>query len=590
MRARRWVSAAAFAFVALLVGGAALAGVLNPPKSFALPRVEVEAQLRADGSMRVVEHLTYDFTGDFTYGTRPIPRGAYEIRDVSVSEHGRPIEFVNAPYDLMWFFVAADEQRTFDIAYTVAPAVTVGADAAELYWKWVGETHPTIHRVRVALAVPPGPGRLLAWGHGPLNGVVRVKGDRVRWDAEGVPQGTFVEGRVAVPSARFPGAVPDPELRLPTIHAEETVWANAANVRRRDAAESERVERGARDLLRVVAPVLTALAALGFLLIWLRWGREPAPPDDIGEYVRDLPDDPPAVADALMHWGSVRADAFSATVLDLAQRGYLRVTETREDRAFLPDRTEYHFARSELTEEDALPFERTALAQLFAAGPVVTQTEVVRFAREHQSDATERWNSFRKDVGTDLRSRKYLHGGRGAPFVLNVAIAVLLGLLGVGALAVRAWIPGTLAVAWAVVALALTPLLRQRSVAGQRRYHEWLGVRHYLHDFSQLADAPAGHLVLWERYLVYAVALGVSEELAVGLAVHLPAEESGQFAPWYVSAHPGIPSYGSIGGFSTTFGSVAVGSFTPASSGSGGGGGFSGGGGGGGGGGGIGAG
>lgn len=589
MRARRWIAAASFGFVALLVGGAALAAVLNPPKSFSLPRVAVEAELAPDGSMRVVEHLTYDFTGDFTYGTRPIPRGAYEIRDVSVRERGLPLEFVNAPYDLMWFFAAHDEQRTFDIEYTVAPAATVGADVAELYWKWVGETHPTIDRVTVALAVPPGPGRILAWGHGPLNGTVQVEDDRVRWRADDVPQGTFVEGRVAMPSARFPGAVPGPGMRLPTIRSEETVWAEAANVRRRDAATSARVEHNARNLARFVAPFLTVLAAAAFLLIWLRWGREPRTPDDIGEYVRDLPDDPPAVVDALMHWGAVRADAFSATVLDLAQRGYLRVTETREDRAFLPDRLEYHFARSDKTEEDALPFERAALAQLFAAGPEVTQAEVVRFARDHQSDATERWNRFRKDVATDLRSRKYLHGGRAAPFVLNVAIAVLLGLVGMGALAVRAWIPGTLAVTWAVVQLALTPLLRQRSAAGQRRYHEWLGVRHYLHDFSQLADAPAGHLVLWERYLVYAVALGVSEELAAGLAIHLPAEQATQFAPWYAGAHPGIPSYGSIGGFSTTFGTAAVGSFTPASSGSGGGGGFSGGGGGGGGGGGIGA-
>ena len=539
--------------------------------------------------MRVVEHLTYDFTGTFSYGTRPIPRGAYEIRDVSVSEHGRPREFVNAPYDLMWFFHATDERRTFDVAYTVVPAVRVGADVGELYWKWVGETHPTIDRVVVTLAVPPGAGRVRAWGHGPLSGIVRVDGDRVRWSAPDVPQGTFVEGRAAVPGDRFTSVTREPAARLPTIVDEEQRWASAANVRRRDAAASARIERNTRDALRVVAPLLTVLAALGFLLIWLHWGREPPTPDDVGEYVRDLPDDPPAVVDALMQWGSVRANAFSATVLDLAQRGYLRIVETREERTFLPDRLEYQFTRSEKTEEELLPFERTALAQLFAAGAVVTQAEVVQFAREHQSDATERWNRFRRDVETDLRSRKYLHGGRAAPFVLNLGIVGLLGLVGVAALSVRAWIPGVLAVTWAVVALALTPLLRQRTVAGQRRFHEWLGVRRYLHDFSQLADAPVGHLVLWERYLVYAVALGVSEELAAGLALRLPAEQSAQLAPWYVGAHPGIPSFGSIGGFSTTFGTAAVGSFTPPSSGSGGGGGFSGGGGGGGGGGGIGA-
>ena len=119
-------------------------------------------------------------------------------------------------------------------------------------------------------------------------------------------------------------------------------------------------------------------------------------------------------------------------------------------------------------------------------------------------------------------------------------------------------------------------------------------MRNYLRDFSQLADAPAGHLVLWERYLVYAVALGVSDDLARGLAARIPAEDTQQFATWYVQPTRAIRrgtdrSATSADGFTSS----AVGSFAPpsssSSSGSGSGGGFSGGGGGGGGGGGIGA-
>ena len=99
--------------------------------------------------------------------------------------------------------------------------------------------------------------------------------------------------------------------------------------------------------------------------------------------------------------------------------------------------------------------------------------------------------------------------------------------------------------------LALTPLLRQRTPKGQRRIHEWLGVRNYLRDFSQLADAPAGHLVLWERYLVYAVALGVSDDLAHGLAARIPPRQSPSASRPGTSASAATgPGYGSIGHFS----------------------------------------
>jgi uncharacterized membrane protein len=590
VRRRTWTVVAVLVFVGLVVAGISLAVRLNPPKSFSVPRVAVEADLAPDGTLRVVEHITYDFTGAFTYGTRPIPVGAYQITDMTVSERGVALPTVGAPHNLQWFFEATDEVRTFDISYTVIGATVVAPDVVELYWKWVGEDHPTIGRVTADLALPTGPGRVRAWGHGPLNGVVRVGEQSVRWAARDVPQGTFVEGRVAIPAVRFPTLAPtDPTPRLPSMLAEERAWADAANAERREAAESARRERDARDALQIVAPLLALLAALAFLLLWFRYGKEPPVPADIGEYWREPPDDPPAVVDALMHWGTVRPNAFGATVLDLARRGHLTIAEQQIDRGILPDRTDYQFTSRDGVDDERKGFEDVALDQLFAAGPVVTQSELVKFSREHQSESASRWRAFRTGVDRSVRARGYLRGKRGLPFFVNIVAAVVVGLTGVAALAMEAWIGGAIAVTWAAVQLALTPLLRQRTPEGQRRYHEWLGVRNYLRDFSQLADAPAGHLVLWEKYLVYAVALGVSDELARGLAARLPEEQATTFAPWYVHAHGGRPAYGSIGAFSTGFATSAVSAFTPKSSGSGGGGGFSGGGGGGGGGGGIGA-
>jgi uncharacterized membrane protein len=342
-------------------------------------------------------------------------------------------------------------------------------------------------------------------------------------------------------------------------------------------------------VLTVLVPILTLGGVLVLLVLWRRFGKEPEPPEEIGEYVRDLPDDPPAVVVGLMHWGTVGSSAFSSTILDLAQRGFVRVREVREDRMLLADRVDYELTRTDKADEELMGFERSALAQVFADGSPVLQSEIGKNARAHQSESLSRWTAFKADASTSLRMRRYINGHRSKPFLLNILAAVVVGVAGVGALGLRLWVIGGIAVGWAALQIALTPLLRQRSVTGQTRYLQWRGVRNYLHDFSRLAEAPVGHLVLWERYLVYAVALGVSEELAEGLAVHLPPEQRATFAPWYVAHDPGnTASFGSIGSFASGLG-ASTGSFTPPSSSSGGGGGFSGGGGGGGGGGGIGA-
>jgi uncharacterized membrane protein len=581
--------AALVLFVGILLAAIVGGKLLGLQKSFSLPRVAVEATLDPDGTMHVVEHITYDFNGNFHYGTRPIPVGNYEITDMTVTEHGQPVTSVGAPYNLTFYFDATDETRTFDIAYTVHRAVTAGSDVGVLYWKWIGETHPTIGLATASLRVPPGAGEVKAWGHGPLNGVVAVTGDTVTWRTRDLPQGSFLEGRVAVPMTRLPGLAPGATALLPRVLQEEGAWARAANDARREAADQAARDRRIHDGLLVGAPLVAFLGAVLFLWLWKRYGQEPKTDPSIGEYVRDLPEDPPAVVASLLHWGAHRNEGFSATVLDLARRGYLSIRETREERAFLPDRHDYELTAGKPPDGELKEFETKTLELVFHGRTQVLHSEIGTLAREHQTESLANWNAYKTSVAASLRARHYINGHRSKPFLLNVVAAVLVGIVGGFAIAYGAWVLGVTALAWGAVQLFLTPLLRQRSPEGQNRYHQWLGVRNYLRDFSQLADAPAGHLILWEQYLVYAVALEVSDELAAGLAAKLPPEEQPTFAPWFIGSHPtGSSSFGSIGNFASGLG-ASTGSFTPPSSSSGGGGGFSGGGGGGGGGGGIGA-
>lgn len=581
------------AVVALLVVLAAsglLRGLAVPEKSFSLPRVDVDATLHPDGSMHVVEHITYDFRGPFTYGTRPIPVGSYVITDVRVTEDGVELDSVGAPYNLQWFFDAEDERRTFDVEYTVLGAASVGPDVTELYWKWVGERHPEIATVTATLRVPAGDGTVRAWGHGELTGRVEIDADTVRWTAPEVPEGSFVEGRVAIPSSRF-AVPPTGEPRLARILDEERAAARAANAARARAARDATRAAQQRDLANVVVPILVVAGIAVFVLLFVRYGREPAVPD-VGEYVRELPDDPPAIVDTLRNWGMVRPLAFGATVVDLAQRGHLTISEERIVRRFWPDGTDYRFRRREPPPPDPLAeFERRVMERLFATGDEITQSELTSWARDHQRTAQKYWKGFRTAVRAAYDARRYQHSERGPVFAANLASAVVVGGGGALALAVRAWWVGAIAIGWALVQAALTVTLRQRTPTGARRAAEWAGVERYLRDFSALEDAPPGHLLLWERYLVYAVALGVSEQLVRAMELRVPdVVETVGAGNWYVAdMSAGGRGLAGIGPFGSGLGSSFVAAATPSSSGRGGGGGFSGGGGGGGGGGGIGA-
>ena len=134
---------------------------------------------------------------------------------------------------------------------------------------------------------------------------------------------------------------------------------------------------------------VVALAGWAFWMIWRRWGKDPKKPDDIGDYWREVPDDPPAVGSALLKWNTVDAAAFSATILDLARRGHLRIEEETVERMLRRDTVEHRFLRTEHPPVEHLtPFEARVVRWLFRGGSSVTQQELVDRNKADQSAAT----------------------------------------------------------------------------------------------------------------------------------------------------------------------------------------------------------
>jgi uncharacterized membrane protein len=201
-------------------------------------------------------------------------------------------------------------------------------------------------------------------------------------------------------------------------------------------------------------------------------------------------------------------------------------------------------------------------------------------------------SGFKAQIQNDYNQQAYQESKGCLPYLVHVLL--VLGLLGtaVGGGFLGSWIPAAVA---GVAGLVLAPMggfLRRKTARGARKKAEVAGLKRFLKDFSLVDDVPVGHLALYERYLVYAVALGVADRLIAGLRMRFPelADQASGFAPWYVGGYVGgghgggfdkLASIGSVGAFAGDFSRATASAFSPPSSSTGGGGGFSGGGGGG---------
>lgn len=572
-------------------------------KSFELLELVTTAEVRPDGSMAVSEDITYRFEGGpFTVGTRSfLADDRDRISSFTASENGvfLPIDPPSATPTGEWEWrfsdPVTDSTRTYRLEYVVPRAVTVGSDVGELYWQFLGVDHPGVGAVEVSVtlpgqfpvaveATPPDDISVVrAWGHGPRQGVVDVSASTITLSVADVPAGEFVEARVALPADAFVAdATSGP--RLETILAEEGVAIDRTLADDRGRS----YEPPPSALARLLGPLGALVGLVGAAGLWARFGREPRPDPMIGEYWREPIHDPPAVALANLAKGGVDLGrSFGSTLIDLAQRGHLTIREEQIER-FGPDRVERHLTRTDrdpADRDDLESFERRLLSFVFRDGSPTTIDEVAARAKRDSTEAQAFAKGFSAEIGEVYRARGYQqehNPGRRWIVVLTVVVAVLGGVAFLLGSAL-----GFVAIAGAVAAAVIAAIgLSNRTRLGADEAARTEGLRRFLRDFSNLADAPAGHLVLWERFLVYAVALGVAGELLHGLEARLPAMlNDPAFGAWY--AGYGIRRFDSIDRFPSDVGGVAAAAVAPSKSGSGGG--FSGGGGFGGGGGGFGA-
>jgi uncharacterized membrane protein len=555
-------------------------------KSFSLPEVLITAVVNPDRSMDVTEVVTYDFDGGpFSAGIKTFESNEAQIGDFTASDEQGPLDVIVPSESISgeWEWELRDqptydETVTFTLTYHVSDAVRVGSDVADLNWKFIGNDHPGIGRLSIDVLLPPGippsptspPDTdttfLRGFAHGPTNGVVRVSDSRVLATVDDVPSRRFVEVRAVTPATVF--GTPGTSQLLPSILEQEREILGVQ--------DEEREKEDRKGLAWFLTPAFTAVGLLGTGLLWFVGGRERRSVQVFGKYWREPLEERPAVALANLNRGTVAAGpTFAGTLVDLAQRGYLKIVGEHEER-FGPDKTvhRYLWAGKELG-PDVVQYEKDLLEFVFRGGVETTSDELNSWARTNQRSAQRHLAEIKSGVKAEYDTLGYESKVNGLHLGLLFAVCAAVGI---GSWILKAYTDNGFAWVGVGAAVALFAagsfLLRNRTQAGTEAAAKARGLKEFLKDFSQLEDAPVGHLILWERYLVYAVALGVSADLIRGMEARVPqVTNDPRFGLWYV----GVPGH-RFDGFDRieTHGSSLVTASTPNKSG--GGGGFGGGG------------
>jgi uncharacterized protein (TIGR04222 family) len=596
-RSSRRLVAIALAIAALLL----LAAPAQAQVGQRIADYDVDITIGDDGTLTIVETIDYDFGPfrrhgilrdipirlryDDTYD-RVYPLDVVQVRASEGTPADYAVESVSGGITRIRVGDADIEitgRHTYELTYTVEDALNGFRDHDELYWNAIGtEWSAPIERATVTVRAPAELSEVACFqGYQgstlPCDKAV-ARGAEARFAQSGLGPFSGVTVVVGLPKGAVPEPVPVLEERWSLGRAYEAtpatlggtalvglaavggvmalVWRRGRDRRYRGSQVDQVMGNPTGEHQAVPIGEADASAPVEF-----------APPDDLRPgQMGTLIDEQANVLDV------------SATLVDLAVRGYLLIQEIPKDGWF--GKPDWRLIRLERTDEDLLTYERRLLNGLFRDGTEVTISELknVFAARLHgvqeslYADAVQRgWFSERPDK---VRNRWYALG--------VLALIVAGGLAFVLAAFTRWGLLGLPLIAGAVLLLFAAKRMPARTAKGTAMVRRVRGFRTVIETAETHMSRWAEKERVFTRFLPFAIVFGCTDRWA-------KAFESLGVQPdtsWYISSHPFVFAQfaHSMEGFAvTTGGTIAS---TPSGSGSSGfsGGGFSGGGGGGGGG------
>ena len=589
-----------FAAALALAAGAAT-------KNYYFPEVRIGAAIEKDGSFLVDEYRTYEFQGRFSWADLRVPLEAGYVgpgREISISEftvsdeNGRALKVEssaqNGVFAAKWYYSAANERKTFHIHYRMRGGIISYPEVTELCCQVIGAwwERPTKKVViEVRLPVPlASKGDLRVWGHGPLTGWAEVVDERTaRFSAIDIPSRQFVEIRVVWPSGVVSG-VPKTGESLASIKEEEARFVRETINRVEHARQDQEKKKqawlkglGIWGIWQIVGPLIWLIF---YFRTWSRVGKDYRF-EGLPEYYRELPSDqPPAFVQVLMREGrDITPAAFTATIFDLARRGFIRMEDRTIERKTLFGSKDNIETRLTLTQDfdgatDLRPFEQDLLNLLFGKlgepghrkGSSLTLDNLKDYLKKEPQEFQKWYRGWTKQIKDETKPLKFLEPesvrARNIFLVVSLPIAIL-----------------TLNLVLLVFAGVLIPTLKRRTQSWARENELWKALRKFLDDFSEFREVPPQALKLWEHYLVFGVLFGNAKKILKALPLILQNERAAVPA-WYAGANQAaFFSAGNLTGMLSSIEHMATtvsqASASAAHYSSGGGGGFSGGGGGG---------
>ena len=520
-------------------------------RSYSIPLINEDLFVQNDGTLHVTEVIHYSFSGTYNGIYRDIPvNSSQKISNIKVTSQGAYSNFKlidQGTTQRIQVYLYSDPGKTIPITdqnvnvtidYDFLHGINIYNDVAELQYKLVGtEWAVNIGQVVANIHLNSSQG-VQYWLNPPYyatnsswqNNILHITSKTIN-------TGQYFEVRMVIPKNQFAANPVNANIKnqngLNDIIKVQNDYQNGLNF---------------KTILYSILAILMFLALFIPLLIYLRFGREPKI-EYRAEYERDIPtNDPPAIVNAICGPGFSKKvgkpdmDGFKATIMDLINRKYLLLEKEPSDKEgygisdsmFLKLNSGMDSSSLKEFELDVLnflgQFEEEGLISLDRISEDLSDRETAKSFRDTYNNWIEHIKSKFLDDNelNKFFNRKgdiYLKIFGGVSIVVSVAVFIFTISDSLPAATVALLMSIVLGVVAIISIIMPEKIAGQWTTYGEEYDAKWHNFKKYIQDFSLIKEYPPESIVIWNKYLVYATALGAADAVKKAMELYLPKEQ-----------------------------------------------------------------
>lgn len=442
--------------------------------------------------------------------------------------------------------------KKYQISYTVKDVVTDYNDCQEIYWQFLEQGKNTIPAKKVTgtVTLPETVNNLdnlMVWGHGQLNGIIeKTNAQKVRFELENLNVGKRLEIRIITSEKMFNSNVNKERgyNYLDDALNEEKQWANEANKQQYDVY----------NMMKKITVLLIIIFFIGVIrLVKAKKIKKKENRNEGLKYYREIPRESATPAEAVYLYnfererlatGKIQRNTVSATILDLCfkKKVDLKINERKkvaisfnncDTRDLKKDELKiYKLLKNASKNEKEFEIEKLN---------IYAKKEYNKYSNYINEFVNEARNNLYKlkliDKKKEKQYRSYILADikyemlkwfyeffivyyiiSMLPVFKNAAITVFGNTRIVFQNYMLAAILMCLPVVLVFLHLYKVQSKQKNKIAilteaGEDEKEKWKALKGFMSEYSLISEKGMNDLVIWEKYLIFATAFGLSDKV-----------------------------------------------------------------------------